>query len=226
MQTTKYNFEAHGQVWRVMYDESISTLLVEMRDPEKKEVSFAALNLYSGDVLWEGLQMDESWWVTMAGVKDGMLYFTHFAPDNRMPTVQKLQKLDILQALIIEDNVEDPKDISSAKDVSSPVIYPIDSEHHATLKKFLESKDIQVADSDIHYMETTSEIIFAYLVKNEEKLQRKILICDVEGNIIFKDAMDSVVNEQIMDSFFVIDKMLLYIKEKEILCGLPLDKTI
>lgn len=205
-----------------MYDKTLRVILLEMRDGDQKEVSFAALNVKTGEVLWEGLQLEENWWISMAGVSNGFLYFSEFEKDNAIPKVKKLQKLRIEDAVLVEDDSEDPQELLSAEDFELPIVYPKESEHNNTLTDFLKQKGFHLEDQDIHYYQTPNEIIFVFLDKNNGVLQRKLVICDTEGEVLFSEVMDKKVQNQIMDSFFVVENMLLYIKEKEIWCGLPL----
>lgn len=218
----KYTFEAHGVIWRVMYDHTLKTIVLEMRDGDLKEVSFAAIELESGTVLWEGLQLDENWWVSMAGVKNGMLYFSEFEKDNAIPKIKKLQKLDIRTATLVEDNTDDPNDLLSAENFQLPIVYTNESEHHATLVSFLKQLNFKVDTADIHYFETTNEIIFVFNENKNGVLQRNLLICDRDGKVIFQEVIDSVIHNQIMDSFFIAENVLLYIKEKKLWCGISL----
>ncbi|MBB6459887.1 DUF4905 domain-containing protein [Flammeovirga kamogawensis] len=217
-----YSFKAHGLIWRVMYSASLKVILLEMRDGERKEVSFAALNVVSGKVLWEGLQLDDSWWVSMAGVKDGFLYFSRFDAESSIPKVSNLIKLDILEAAIIEDNQEDPIDLVSAENFTLPIVYSKEVSHNSTLTEFLGSKNYIVEEGDIHYLESNDKIIFVFLENSSGELRRKLLICNLSGDVIYEDTMDVAVKAQIMDSFFVVENMLLYIKDKEIWNAVPL----
>ncbi|MBD0403312.1 DUF4905 domain-containing protein [Flammeovirga sp. EKP202] len=218
----KYTFEAHGIIWRVMYDHTIGVILLEMRDGDQKEVSFAALEVKTGIVLWEGLQLEENWWISMAGVKDGFLYFSEFDQNDAIPKVKKLQKLNIKEATLVEDNQEDPSQLSSAEEFELPIVYPVESEYYATLSTFLKQLEYDVAESDIHYYETSHQIIFVFIERKNSVLQRKLLICSRKGEVLFQEVIDTDIRDQIMDSFFMVDNMLLYIKEKEIWCGLSL----
>ncbi|OHX68214.1 DUF4905 domain-containing protein [Flammeovirga pacifica] len=220
------NYLAYGQVWRVLYDHQLKVLLVEMRSSEEKEVCFSCLRLENNEVLWEGLQLKEKWWVTMAGLKDGFLYFNEFAHDQRMPKVKKMEKLDILEAVIVQDDENDPELVDTAKGIQNPIIYPSDSEHISSLIQFLTSKGLHpTQDNSIHYLETEEHIIFCFLENVDDKLQRKIVVCTMDGEILYDQVMDKEVKEQIMDSFFVIDQMLVYIEDKITLCGVPLLKN-
>ncbi|ANQ47605.2 DUF4905 domain-containing protein [Flammeovirga sp. MY04] len=220
------NYLAYGQVWRILYDHQLKVLLVEMRSSEEKEVCFSCIRLENQEVVWEGLQLKEKWWVTMAGVKDGFLYFNEFAHDQRMPKVKKMEKLDILEAIIVQDNEKDPELVDTALGIQNPIIYPSDSEHSSSLIEFLEGQGFHPEkDSSIHYLETASSINFCFMEKQGDQLSRRMLICSMEGDILYNQLMDKEVKEQIMDSFFVIDQMLVYIEDKITLCGIPLPPT-
>jgi hypothetical protein len=50
-------------------------LLIELRDIEAHQVSFAGIDLKDGHLLWNDLKFEESWWLNMVAVYQGCILF-------------------------------------------------------------------------------------------------------------------------------------------------------
>jgi hypothetical protein len=57
-------------------------LVLEVRDAEKKSVSFSALNYETAEFLWRDKNLEERWWVNASAVVDGVILFTAYLDTN------------------------------------------------------------------------------------------------------------------------------------------------
>ena len=80
----------------MLLDEQGEVLILEIRENDNHQVSFTALDLKSGNVLWDGLEFDENWWVGMTTIVQGVLLL-HIYVDNSDPEPKGLIAFDIRQ---------------------------------------------------------------------------------------------------------------------------------
>lgn len=80
----------------MLLDEQGEVLILEIRENDHHQVSFTAIDLKSGTVLWDGLEFDENWWVGMTTIVKGILLL-HTYVDNSDPEPKGLIAFDIQQ---------------------------------------------------------------------------------------------------------------------------------
>jgi hypothetical protein len=76
-----------GVVWNMQVAEKAGMLIIEIRNAEKKRVSFAALDLSTNRFLWEHVEFDEPWWINLSAVRGDVILLTHYTeatnPDQK-----------------------------------------------------------------------------------------------------------------------------------------------
>lgn len=77
-----YYGKLSGIVWRTVCDPDRPRLYLECRDHDRKRVSFYAFSLEEGRWLWEDIELEETWWMTLAGVWDDVLLLTAYHDTN------------------------------------------------------------------------------------------------------------------------------------------------
>ncbi len=76
-----WTYIAPGTIWR-LFPAATGELIGESRNQEKKVASFFAIDGRTGNRIWEGLTLDEPWWVGIEDVADGVLLLHKFGtPD-------------------------------------------------------------------------------------------------------------------------------------------------
>jgi hypothetical protein len=76
-----YKFDNNRQIWRIIPTGS-GNLVIEEREPDKKQAYFHCLSLYSGKKILSNFQLEEDFWVGIEGVADNTIFFHKFAkPD-------------------------------------------------------------------------------------------------------------------------------------------------
>jgi len=89
-----FHLESDFKVWKLEVAEEAGILLVELRNEEYRDTCFMALQLNSGDVLWDDLQFEENWWVNLVGCSKGKAIFQGYS-DGEKPVADLLKVLDI-----------------------------------------------------------------------------------------------------------------------------------
>lgn len=93
--THNFSFKFEGNIWKILLDEQKKVLLLEIRT-ETYQVSFAAIDLIQGQLLWKSLVLEEPWWVSMQEAYNGVLFF-HTYQDSQTPKVKGIIAWDVYQ---------------------------------------------------------------------------------------------------------------------------------
>lgn len=89
-----------GLIFKILADEVLPLLALEIRHTETKEVSFAVVDYEKKVLVFEGLGLEESWWVGMVAFHQGKLFFHSFA-DKQYPEPQGIIVADVVEQAII-----------------------------------------------------------------------------------------------------------------------------
>ena len=94
MHTITFNFSHvfNGVVWNIKAFDEI--LVVETRNSELKQASFSAFDIQTNEFLWRNLKLEESWWISLAGVARDRVFFTLYTdtsnPDKKAIIAHRL----------------------------------------------------------------------------------------------------------------------------------------
>lgn len=89
LRSIAFNFSKvfDGVVWATKISKENQIIVLEIRNSERKEVRFAALDLSSQKFLWKDKLMDEPWWISLSAVSDKIVLFTLYTdthnPDKK-----------------------------------------------------------------------------------------------------------------------------------------------
>ena len=90
--TSDWSYVAGGIVWRLLFT-GRGRIVGECRNQEKKTASFFCLDEDSGKPLWQGLSLEEAWWVGMEAVHGDTLLLHGFASPD-MPEHRGIRAFD------------------------------------------------------------------------------------------------------------------------------------
>jgi hypothetical protein len=99
-----YKFDNGRQIWRIIPTNS-GKLIIEEREPEKKQVYFHCLSIDSGKKILSNFQLDDSFWVGVEAVHGDIIYFHKFAKPD-MPKHRGIFAYDILKKEFLWNNPE------------------------------------------------------------------------------------------------------------------------
>lgn len=71
-----------GVIWNTKVSEQNGVIVLEIRNSNKKEVRFAALNYHSNQFLWRDKLLDEPWWINLSAVAQNVILFTLYLETN------------------------------------------------------------------------------------------------------------------------------------------------
>ena len=89
----KYSFKSKRQIWRIIPTET-NKLIIEEREPDKKQVYFNCFQTDTGKKIFKDLQLDEKFWVGIEKVYNDVIFFhKYLKPD--MPGHKGIIALEI-----------------------------------------------------------------------------------------------------------------------------------
>lgn len=83
--SVQFNFSHvfEGVVWNMLVSSPRDGLLIlEVRDKERKRVSFSAIESSTGNFIWRDKSFEESWWINLGAVSDNVVVFTVYLETN------------------------------------------------------------------------------------------------------------------------------------------------
>ncbi|MCL5035087.1 MAG: DUF4905 domain-containing protein [Bacteroidetes bacterium] len=98
-----WTFKSGKKIWRLLPGQGV--LAVELRDTDNKETEFAALDITTGSPLWQNLQFEERWWITVNKFHRDVLLLQQFVKPD-MPTPGKIFAVDAMTGKVLWQNDE------------------------------------------------------------------------------------------------------------------------
>ena len=99
-----YRIDNKRQIWRIIPTNN-GKLIIEEREPDKKQAYFNCLALESGKKLLKDFQLDDKFWVGIELVRDDIIFFHKFAKPD-MPKHRGIIAFDIRSKNVIWENSE------------------------------------------------------------------------------------------------------------------------
>ena len=96
LRSIAFNFSEvfDGVVWTTKVSHENEIIVLEIRNSQRKEVRFAALNYSTQKFLWKDKLMDEPWWINLASVSGTIVLFTLYTdthnPDKKATVAYNL----------------------------------------------------------------------------------------------------------------------------------------
>lgn len=98
----EYTFSNKRQIWRII-PTGTDKLIIEEREPEKKEVFFNCVNIKTGKEIFKNLQLEEKFWIGIETVHNDIIYFHKYAKPD-MPGHVGITAFDINSKKILWEN--------------------------------------------------------------------------------------------------------------------------
>lgn len=70
-----------GKIWNTAFDQD--KMVLEVRDESSRQVSFSAMNLSTGNVLWKDFYPEKSWWLGLVGVFGNYLILHKYSNEQK-----------------------------------------------------------------------------------------------------------------------------------------------
>lgn len=87
-----FSLPFRGTLWNTLALPEKHTVFLELRDEERRLVSFSGLRYDSGTFLWQDRTYSERWWLSLLTASDGILLLQRYRPEH--PHVKSLVAVD------------------------------------------------------------------------------------------------------------------------------------
>ncbi len=240
-----------GEIWRMEIDEISETLFVELRDSEEKKVSFSAVNLTGGELVFKDIHTNERWLIGIETAYDGVLLLHNYQTESG-PTHRGLEAIDALTSKTIWSNYNYAFDHLS---VNGPVIYDARIQPRklflANIKTgettriyepsvykqlinnivlpSLETPEslspeyipVHPFGNTVHYLEYNNLRIVSLHALRGGRLTQSLYIMD-GVNLVYEDLLNSDIQKIQPEAFIMHKNRLIYIKSKSELKAMTL----
>lgn len=99
-----YRFDNKRQIWRIIPTNS-GKLIIEEREPEKKQAYFHCLSIETGKKILNNFQLDDKFWVGIEAVQNDIIFFHKFAKPD-MPRHRGIFAYDLAKKEFLWQNPE------------------------------------------------------------------------------------------------------------------------
>ena len=142
-------------------------------------------------------------------------YLFELASENVLLLTDKDQQLyqlekNIPKAVTSPIEIEDP----IANGIISPINYTAEDKHFETIYTFLNQNFNLKAIKGLDYLEHAGKIMISFYLSDGNTLQNLLYVLNEQGELQFEDVLDKNLNGIGIETFFVIENRLYYIKNK------------
>ena len=237
------SYQFKSTVWRLEIDVLSETIFAEIRNQADKKVHFAAINLTSGNLLFDDLQTEERWLTGIEAVYNGVLLLHNYQSESG-PVHKGLTAIDGLTGKILWSNFTHAFDHLSS---NGPVVYDtrmqprklflIDVITGAMVRPYNSLVDVEMNNeiilpeetsigslkhislpakpfgNTIHYLEHNNFRIVSLHTFAEGTLQQRLYIMD-NAEIVYEDLLNSDIQKLQPEAFLLHKDKLIYLKDK------------
>ncbi len=176
-------------------------LILDVRNEVEKSIEYYKLSLDSLQLT--SIAQAGSWW-SMIETFDKQLFISEYQ-DEKDPNNKKFYRVD--PADKIEVSLREIPYSENA--IIQPSIYEPGSEYFKTVGEFL-GLELPCA---CEYLEIDRKIILSYYLRSGKEFERYLLLLE-EGKKVFKELQDTQMKGFASGSFFVVNGLLIFIKNR------------
>jgi hypothetical protein len=245
------NQQFNGAIWRLEIDSVSNFIFAEIRNSEEKTVSFSAVDLSSGKMNFNGLTMPERWLTGIEAAYSGVLLLHGFESPSS-PVHKGIIAIDTVNSKTLWTNYTyafdhlsvngpvlynsqvQPKRLMIADEKNGMLLRKYDPMIDTVPGNFILSPqilpiafltsmglNIEPYGNSFHYLEHNNFRIVSLHSFKAEKLRQHLYIIH-NGDVIYEDILNSVIQKIQPEAFILHKNCLIYIKNKRELKALDL----
>jgi len=88
-----FHHDTKSLIWKTVLDPVKRILVLENREDEARQVTFSAIHLIDGRLLWGGMKMEEPWWVSVSAAANGRVFLFEYG-DSQYPEPKGITALE------------------------------------------------------------------------------------------------------------------------------------
>lgn len=240
-------------IWKQQVDPVKKLLVLELRDPETRTVSFQCIQLINGEIYNPFTPEEEDWWIGIEQVQSGFALIHHYLHEEQpvrngldcysipewklkwqLPEAQFLE-ISNSTVNILDSNESRTISLSTGEDIASefgqtntalntqfPEQFPADHSHFKTVAQFLQERWGYQAVEGLEYLEHKALVLISYYLYTDQKLENYLLVMKDDGEVIFQDCLGTQLSGIALDTFFIYEEQLIFVKQKNEIISLLL----
>lgn len=231
-----------GQIWKFVIDDSTGSLFAEIRSADKKEVSFASINLNTAKLNFKGLVQPEQWLTGLEACFNGVLFLNGYQ-SAQSPVHKGITAIDGNNATVLWSNynyaihqlsINGP--VAYNTQIQPPAFYLLDAQSGATLRLYNAAIDADIVRPGIALPDILSalplkfniffdgELVgnYHYMAYNDFRIVslhaskhgflKQYLFIALNGDIVYEDILADNIQKLQPEAFMMYKKQLIYIK--------------
>ena len=193
-------------VWGVLYDQATEKLIFDCRNEKLKEIQVVELDPRSRQTRWLDTKM--IWREKIEAAFEGKLYSIQYEEEND-PSKFKLMCTD--QESGVVEQIGAMPEIPDC--FVEPSFYDLDSDNNKIVTEFLGIAPVLPSE----YLEIQDNIIISYYLRSEIGFDRFLLLLR-DGKKQWKVRQDHQMKGFASGAFFVVDNMLVFVRDRHEVC--------
>jgi len=202
-----------NNIWKIHAFEGVSYLVLEIRNQDGLQVSFAVIDLKESKIFLDNIVLEESWWISVADLTDKQVVFYTFDADKN-PEVKEYLGYDINDKEVLWKSKNLPESTSHDKNNSLeiPFYYQPGTDYFKTVEAFIQGYFKESVVKAVNYLERDNEVLISYFSEAKGKLVNKLLVMDKEGDVLLTENLGVFDNGISDNTFFIINNTLIFVK--------------
>jgi len=190
-----------------------SVLVLEVRNDERRQVSFCAFDFIKNRFLWKDVITSEPWWVNLKSANENNITLSKFENTNNPDSISYIH-LDLLTASILEDSSAETFPVMSRTEIITPAQYFQGTPHFDTVSKFIHRKLDMKPVQAIEYLENSGLIFISIYCQKATDLENYLLVFNEDGELQMRDKLGVGLKGLGFEAFFLQTGYLFYVKNK------------
>jgi hypothetical protein len=249
-------YQCNLPIWRLEIDEISNFIFLEIRDTANKQVTFTSIELTNGKANFEALGTPERWLTGIEAAYNGVLLIHNYQSENGpihkgLTAIDgitgqvlwsnytlALDQLSVNGPVVYNAQIQPKKlmliEIKTGTAIRAyePVIDPLLDNHISAAQllpaSFLSTIELPVKPygNTVHYMEHNNYRIVSLHTFLTEQLEQHLYIFDDEGNIVYRDLLQTGIQKLQPEAFVIHKNKLIYLKNRSELIILNLQNTV
>lgn len=237
------NIKFNAPVWRMEIDETSDTLFLEIRDIPNKQVSFAGINLNTGDLNFSDLTMPERWLSGLEAANNVVLLVNGFRGDT-VPVHKGLTGIDgadgtilwtdynitfekiVTDGFVVSDVRIQPKkpfvinSLSGQRTASYDPLINTDPVSHIIYPHTITPAGIpfdlpvSVYGNEVHYLSRDKFRIISLHTLEGGVLTQHIYVYNEAGEMLFTDLIAGRIQKLQPEAFITYKNKLIWLKDR------------
>lgn len=183
----------------------------DIQNPEHKGI--ISVTSDSGKILWEEKLL------SFGGVfSEGILALQNEEEENKvyflldLKTGKQKKEYSDVEVLKKLNQVFREKQKSN---IQNALHFTQESEYFPKLSEYVQEVTSEIPALAFDYAEYKNFIIISYYIYSDNKLQNLLLIANEEGDVLLKEILDKSPKGVGMDTFFLLENTVIFVKEKK-----------